>query len=85
MKFRRHPAIQFVVNLISLLVAIAWIAGAAFAQDVVDFRGKTITIIASFEAGGPYDFYSRLIARHIGAHLPGRSFTISPKVLLYLK
>ena len=36
-----------------------------------DFKGKTMTIIASFEAGGPYDFYSRLIARSIGAHLPG--------------
>ena len=43
--------------------------GYARAQD--DFRGKTITIVASFEAGGPYDFYSRLIARHLGAHLPG--------------
>ena len=43
--------------------------GYARAQD--DFRGKTITIVASFEAGGPYDFYSRLVARHLGAHLPG--------------
>src|SRR5262245_16648900 len=39
------------------------------AQD--DLRGKTVTVVASFEAGGPYDFYSRLIARHLGAHLPG--------------
>lgn len=37
-----------------------------------DFSGKTVTIIASFEAGGPYDFYARLVARHIGAHLPGK-------------
>jgi tripartite-type tricarboxylate transporter receptor subunit TctC len=46
-------------------------AGKAMAQEVPDFKGKTVTIIASFEAGGPYDFYSRLVARHIGAHLPG--------------
>jgi tripartite-type tricarboxylate transporter receptor subunit TctC len=44
---------------------------AALALDLVDFRGKTVIIIASFEAGGPYDFYSRLVARYIGAHLPG--------------
>src|SRR5438067_10029865 len=44
---------------------------AATAEDAPDFRGKAITIMASFEAGGPYDFYSRLIARHIGPHLPG--------------
>jgi tripartite-type tricarboxylate transporter receptor subunit TctC len=40
-------------------------------KDSVEFRGKTVTVVASFEAGGPYDFYSRLIARHLGAHLPG--------------
>jgi len=57
------------------LVALALYAGmaaaapGALAQD--DFRGKTVTVIAGFEAGGPYDFYSRLVARHLGAHLPG--------------
>jgi tripartite-type tricarboxylate transporter receptor subunit TctC len=43
----------------------------ARAQEATDFRGKTVTVIASFEAGGPYDFYSRLVARFLGAHLPG--------------
>jgi hypothetical protein len=33
--------------------------------------------VASFEAGGPYDFYARLIARFIGSHLPG-----SPNVVV---
>jgi tripartite-type tricarboxylate transporter receptor subunit TctC len=42
------------------------------AKDGVEFRGKTLAVVASFEAGGPYDFYSRLIARHLGAHLPGQ-------------
>ena len=46
-------------------------ATPALAQDAPDFKGKTVTIIASFEAGGPYDFYSRLVGRYIGAHLPG--------------
>ena len=44
---------------------------AATAEDAPDFRGKAITIMASFEAGGPYDFYTRLIGRYIGPHLPG--------------
>jgi tripartite-type tricarboxylate transporter receptor subunit TctC len=59
--------------------ALALTARGAGAQDSSkaapnvepDFKGKIITIIASFEAGGPYDFYSRLVARYIGAHLPG--------------
>src|SRR5438477_1181731 len=41
------------------------------AEELADFKGKTITIVASFEAGGPYDFYARLVGRYIGAHLPG--------------
>src|SRR5215813_3636828 len=67
----RSVAIGLAVNCLTA----AWLASstaAVQAQDGVDFKGKTVTIIASFEAGGPYDLYSRLIARHIGAHLPGR-------------
>src|SRR4051794_1496113 len=55
----------------SVAIALLSIAVTARAQDAADFRGKTMTIIASFEAGGPYDFYSRLVARFLGAHLPG--------------
>jgi tripartite-type tricarboxylate transporter receptor subunit TctC len=53
---------------------VALIAGAVptRAQPAPDFLGRTVTIVASFEAGGPYDFYARLLARHIGAHLPGK-------------
>ena len=47
------------------------LAPAALADEIPDFHGKTVTIISSFEAGGPYDFYSRLVGRHIGAYLPG--------------
>ncbi|MGA8612705.1 MAG: tripartite tricarboxylate transporter substrate-binding protein [Xanthobacteraceae bacterium] len=35
------------------------------------FKGKNITVYAGGPAGGGYDFYARLIARHIGRHLPG--------------
>lgn len=41
------------------------------ARPAVDFQGKTITFVVSFEAGGPYDMYGRLLARYIGPHLPG--------------
>jgi tripartite-type tricarboxylate transporter receptor subunit TctC len=55
----------------SVAVAIILMGHAASAEDAVDFKGKTVTVVASFEAGGPYDFYARLVARYIGAHLPG--------------
>jgi len=35
------------------------------------YEGKTIRLIVGFSAGGGFDTYSRLIARHLGHHLPG--------------
>ncbi|HEY7298917.1 MAG TPA: tripartite tricarboxylate transporter substrate-binding protein [Xanthobacteraceae bacterium] len=55
----------------ALVVALVLPCPAGAAEGLPDFRGRTVTIIASFEAGGPYDFYGRLIAGHIGAYLPG--------------
>jgi hypothetical protein len=31
-----------------------------------------LTIAVGFSSGGNYDLYARLIARHIGRHIPGR-------------
>jgi tripartite-type tricarboxylate transporter receptor subunit TctC len=43
--------------------------GAAFAQNF--YGGKTIRVIVGGSAGGGFDTYSRLIARHMGKHVPG--------------
>src|SRR5262245_62297205 len=69
-----HARARLACAFVSALPALVLLplVGHARAQDGAEFRGKTITIVASFEAGGPYDFYSRLIARHLGAHLPGQ-------------
>ena len=48
------------------------IAGTARADPVEDFyRGKTVTILVGFTAGGGYDLYARLLGRHMGRHIPG--------------
>src|SRR3954452_5462575 len=62
-------------GIISALLAIAATllspAGVR-AQDVAAFyRGKTISVTAGFAAGGGADAYARLIARHLGRHMPG--------------
>jgi tripartite-type tricarboxylate transporter receptor subunit TctC len=45
---------------------------AAFAQSPADFyKGKTVNIIVGFSAGGGYDQYARVLARHMGNHIPG--------------
>ncbi len=53
------------------IVALAMPA-AAQAQSVADFyKGKTVTVIVGYTAGGGYDLYARALARHMGRHLPG--------------
>ncbi len=60
------------VRLAAGLVALVACVSPMQAEPAPDFSGRTVTIIASFEAGGPYDFYARLVARHLGAYLPGK-------------
>ncbi len=45
---------------------------ASAAQAEPDFTGKTITIVSSFGAGGGYTTYADILARHLGAQLPGK-------------
>jgi tripartite-type tricarboxylate transporter receptor subunit TctC len=47
-------------------------AARATAQTVEDFyRGKTVNVIVGYAPGGGYDLYARLLARHMGKHIPG--------------
>lgn len=54
--------------------------GAKSAYDekaVADFyRGKTVRIVVGFSAGGGYDQYSRVIARHLSKYIPGNPAVI---------
>jgi tripartite-type tricarboxylate transporter receptor subunit TctC len=53
-------------------LAFVLMAPAAKADSVADFyRGKTLTIVVGSSPGGAYDAYGRLLARHIGQHIPG--------------
>src|SRR5262249_24550946 len=35
------------------------------------YKGKQITVIVGSSAGGGYDIYARLLARHMPKHIPG--------------
>ena len=64
-----------------------WVSGADLLKPktsgfdekaIADFyHGKTVRIVVGFSAGGGYDQYSRLIARHLGKYIPG-----SPAVIV---
>jgi tripartite-type tricarboxylate transporter receptor subunit TctC len=48
----------------------ALLGNHAGAQDF--YQGKTITIVVGTDAGGGFDVYARVIARHLHKHLPGQ-------------
>ena len=54
-------------------LALAGVASSTVAADpVADFyRGKSISMIVATAPGGDYDLRARLVARHIGRHIPG--------------
>jgi tripartite-type tricarboxylate transporter receptor subunit TctC len=55
----------------ALLVAL-WLALPARADPVADFyRGRTITLVVGYGPSGGYDLFGRMIARHLGRHIPG--------------
>jgi tripartite-type tricarboxylate transporter receptor subunit TctC len=59
-----------------LLVALS-IGTAAVAQPVDAFyRGKQIRVICGAAAGQDYDIWIRLIARHMGRHIPGNPILV---------
>ena len=55
------------------LVLAAASTGAGSAQDAIAqfYRGRQITVIVGSSAGGGYDIYARLLARHMPKHIPG--------------
>ena len=73
-------AIQFVdrVSRLRLAVIIGWmlipsqlLRDSALGQTAPFYQGKTIRIIVGFTAGGLYDQYARILARHMPKYIPG--------------
>ena len=52
-------------------------AGPAAAQ-APNLAGKNVTMLIGFGPGGGYDLWGRVVARHIGKHLPGNP-TVVPQ------
>lgn len=60
-----------VLLLAAAIVAAPSLSTPARAQDGDFYRGKTVTMVVGYSAGGGYDQYARLLARHLGRHIPG--------------
>lgn len=68
MKFR-NAALAGLLGLAGAVLP-TWVGAEEF------YRGKTVNVYIGFAPGGSYDFYGRMIARHIGKHLPGEPTAI---------
>ncbi len=65
---RKGPGVPF-----ACLAVMAALAGAPVrAEPIADFyRGKSVNLIVSSAPGGGYDTLSRVVAKHLGRHIPG--------------
>src|SRR5689334_13333368 len=55
-----------------VLTLLMSVGSPAAAQDAApSLASKTVTIYIGYGPGGGYDLYGRVLARHLGKHLPG--------------
>jgi len=67
------------ISLVAFMAAALAAPLPVHAQSVADFyRGKQVSLYIGFSPGGTYDLYGRVVARHIGKHIPGNP-TVIPR------
>jgi tripartite-type tricarboxylate transporter receptor subunit TctC len=59
----------------AMIFAFPSVTRAAGVEDF--YRGRTVSVVIGFSAGSGYDLYARLLARHIGKHIPGNPSVIA--------
>jgi tripartite-type tricarboxylate transporter receptor subunit TctC len=60
-----------------IALALGLAAAPTLADPIADFyKGKSMTMVIGTASGGGYDFFGRLVARHMGNHIPGRPSVI---------
>ena len=61
----------------SLLAASAMMVPAHAVAPADFYKGRTIFVIVGFTPGGGYDLYARLLAQHLGKHIPGNPAVVT--------
>jgi tripartite-type tricarboxylate transporter receptor subunit TctC len=67
----RRAILALVASLAAMLPAAGTEAGVA-----EFYRGRRIDLIIGYSPGGSYDLYARLVARHLGRHIPGQPLIV---------
>ena len=63
----------------TVVVSLMLVSGIAMAAAPF-YQGKVVRITVGFSAGGGFDLWARLIARHIGRHIPGNPTVVVENV-----
>lgn len=61
---------------VAAMIAMFFLTSASRAGADEFYKGRTIRFVVGFSAGGGFDTYTRLIARHFGKHVPGNPDTV---------
>jgi tripartite-type tricarboxylate transporter receptor subunit TctC len=72
---------SWICGVLAALLALAPMLAppVAYAQSPVEFyKGRNVDLYIGYSAGGAYDLYARVLARHLGKHIPGNP-TIVPR------
>jgi tripartite-type tricarboxylate transporter receptor subunit TctC len=51
------------------MIGAAWPAHGVSAPEF--YKGRVVQVLVGFSPGGGYDLYARVLARHLGKHIPG--------------
>src|SRR5688500_6486457 len=75
---QRIVTLRLLARIFALAVVPLFAAGPARAQESVAefYRGRVVNIIVGFAVGAGYDVHGRLMARHMGKHIPGNPTVI---------
>ena len=64
-------------TLVTAMIGVLMLSGA-HAQSPADFyRGRTVDFYIGYSVGAGYDIYARLVAKHLGKHIPGKPAVIA--------
>ena len=75
MSSQRNRSVPAIVGAVLLFAASA----AVGAQSPADFyKNRNVDEYIGYSTGGAYDFYARVVGRHMGAHIPGNP-TLVPR------
>ena len=75
---RRPRLSPYSIRATSAVIALLMSVGQIRAQSAAEFfKGRTVDLYIGYSVGGGYDVYGRLIAKHIGRHIPGNPTVIA--------